>query len=163
MPEQRPHEMTLHGHTRVDEYFWLRDDTRKDPEVLAYLNEENAYFDKMMEPVAGMQETMYEEIVARLDPDESSVPYLKDGYWYYSRYEAESEYAIHARRKGNMDAEEEMLVDGNQRTAGHEFYQLMALEVSDDHRYVAIAEDFTGRRINEIRILDTHNGEFLPR
>ena len=126
-------------------------------------NEENAYFDKMMEPVAGMQETMYEEIDARLDPDESSVPYLKDGYWYYSRYEPESEYAIHARRKGSMDAEEEMLVDGNQRTAGHEFYQLMALEVSDDHRYVAIAEDFTGRRINEIRILDTQTVSFCPR
>ena len=162
MPEQRPHEMTLHGHTRVDEYFWLRDDTREDPEVLAYLNEENAYFEKVMEPVVAMQETMFEEMIARLDPDESSVPYLKDGYWYYSRYEPESEYAIHARRKGNMDAEEDVLVDGNQRATGHEFYRLMALEVSDDHRYAAIAEDLTGRRINDVRILDTQNGEFLP-
>ena len=162
MPEKRPHEMTLHGHTRVDEYFWLRDDTRKDPQVLAYLEEENAYFDKVMEPVAAMQETLFEEMTARLDPDESSVPYLKDGYWYYSRYEPKREYAIHARRKGSMDAEEEILVDGNERTLGHEFYQLMGLEVSDDHRYVAIAEDFSGRRINEIRILDTQNGEFLP-
>src|SRR5210317_288869 len=100
MPEKRPHEMTLHGHTRVDEYFWLRDDTRKDPQVLAYLEEENAYFEKVMEPVAKMQETMFEEMTARLDPDESSVPYLKNGYWYYSRYEPESEYAIYARRKG---------------------------------------------------------------
>ncbi|MDH4019002.1 MAG: S9 family peptidase [Xanthomonadales bacterium] len=162
MPEQRPHEMTLHGHTRVDEYFWLRDDTREDPEVLAYLNEENAYFDEMMKPVAVMQETMYEEIISRLDPDESSVPYLKDDYWYYSRYEPESEYAIYARREGSMEAEEEILVNGNQRGKGHEFYRLMALEISDDHRYVAIAEDFTGRRINEVRILDTQNGEFLP-
>ncbi len=162
MPEKRYHEMTLHGHTRVDEYFWLRDDTRKDPQVLAYLEEENAYFDKIMEPVAAMQETMFEEMTARLDPDESSVPYLKNGYWYYSRYEPQSEYAIHARRRGSMDAEEEVLVDGNQRTIGHEFYRLMGMEVSDDHRYVAIAEDFSGRRINEIRILDTQNGEFLP-
>ena len=162
MPEKRPHEMTLHGHTRVDEYFWLRDDTRKDPQVLAYLEEENAYFDKVMEPVAAMQETLFEEMTARLDPDESIVPYLKDGYWYYSRYEPKREYAIHARRKGSMDAEEEILVDGNERTLGHEFYQLMGLEVSDYHRYVAIAEDFSGRRINEIRILDTQNGEFLP-
>ena len=162
MPEKRPHEMTLHGHTRVDEYFWLRDDTRKDPQVLAYLEEENAYFEKIMEPVVAMQETLFEEMTARLDPDESSVPYLKDGYWYYSRYEPESEYAIHARRKGSMDAEEEILVDGNERTKGHEYYQLMALEVSDDHRYAAIAEDFSGRRINEIRILDTQSGEFLP-
>lgn len=162
MPEKRPHEMTLHGHTRVDEYFWLRDDTRKDPHVIAYLEEENAYFDKMMEPVAAMQETLFEEMTSRLDPDESSVPYLKNGYWYYSRFEPGREYAIHARRKGSMDAEEEVLVDGNERTSGYEFYQLMGMEVSDDHRYVAIAEDFTGRRINEIRILDTQNGEFLP-
>jgi len=162
MPEKRPHEMTLHGHTRVDEYFWLRDDTRKDPQVLAYLEEENAYFEKVMEPVAAMQETLFEEMTARLDPDESSVPYLKDGYWYYSRYEPESEYAIHARRKGSMDAEEEILVDGSERTKEHEYYQLMGLEVSDDHRYAAIAEDFSGRRINEIRILDTQSGEFLP-
>lgn len=162
MPEKRPHEMTLHGHTRIDEYFWLRDDTRKDPDVLAYLEEENAYFDKIMEPVAGLQATLFEEMTARLDPDESSVPCLKDGYWYYSRYEPGREYAIHARRKGSMDADEEILLDGNQRARGHEFYRLSGLEVSDDHRYVAIAEDTSGRRINELRILDTQNGEFLP-
>jgi len=162
MPEKRPHEMTLHGHTRNDEYFWLRDDTRKDPEVLAYLEAENAYFEKVMKPVAGIQETMFEEMTARLDPDESSVPYLKNGYWYYSRYEPGKEYAIQARRKGSMDADEEILVDGNRRAEGHEFYRLSGMEVSDDHRYVAIAEDTTGRRINEIRILDTQNGKFLP-
>jgi oligopeptidase B len=162
MPEKRPHKLTLHGHTRVDEYFWLRDDTRKDPLVLAYLEEENAYFEKIMEPVAQMQETMLEEMTARLDPDESSVPYFKDGYWYYSRFEPGSEYAIHARRKGTMEAGEEILVDGNKRANGHAYYQLMALEVSDDHRFAAIAEDFSGRRINEVRILDTQSGEFLP-
>ncbi len=162
MPEKRPHEMTLHGHTRNDEYFWLRDDSRKDPEVLAYLEAENAYFEKVMKPVAGIQKVMFEEMTARLDPDESSVPYLKNGYWYYSRYEPGNEYAIQARRKGSMDAEEEILVDGNKRTEGHEFYRLSGMEVSDNHRYVAIAEDTTGRRINEIRILDTQNGEFLP-
>ncbi|MCP4045489.1 MAG: S9 family peptidase [Gammaproteobacteria bacterium] len=162
MPAKRPHEMTLHGHTRVDEYFWLRDDTRKNPEMLAYLEEENAYFDKIMEPVAALQETMFEEMTSRLDPDESSVPYFKDGYWYYSRYQPDSEYAFYARRKDSMDATEEILVDGNQRALGHEFYQLMGMEISDDHRYVAIAEDTSGRRINVIRILDTKSGEFLP-
>jgi len=162
MPEKRPHEMTLHGHTRVDEYFWLRDDTRKDPEVLAYLEQENAYFDKVMKPVTGIQEAMYEEMTARLDPDESSVPYLKNGYWYYSRYKPGKDYAIQARRKGSMDAQEEILVDGNQRAEGHEYYQLSGMEVSDDHRYVAIAEDTSGRRIHKIRVLDTRNGEFLP-
>ena len=162
MPEKRPYEMTLLGHTRVDEYFWLRDDTRKDPQVLAFLEEENNYFDKIMEPFAGLQQSMYEEMTARLDPDESSVPYLKNGYWYYSRFVPGHEYAIHARRKGSMEAPEDVMVDGNKHGEGHEFYRLSGLEVSDDHRYVAIAEDTTGRRINEIRILDTQSGEFLP-
>ena len=162
MAQKKPHEMTLHGHTRVDEYYWLRDDTRQNPEVIAYLEEENAYFDKAMEPLAAIQENMYKEMTSRLDPDDSSVPYLKNGYWYYYRYEPGKEYAIHARRKGSMEAEEEVLVDGNQRTEGFEFYTLSGMEVSDDHRYAAIAEDFSGRRINEIRILDTQSGKFLP-
>jgi len=162
MLEKRPHEMTLHGHTRNDEYYWLRDDSRKDPQMLAYLEAENAYFEKTMEHTAAMQETLYEEMTGRLDPDDSSVPVQVDDYWYYYRYEPGSEYPIHARRKGSMDAEEEMLLDGNQRAEGHEFYALSGWEVSDDHRYVAIAEDTIGRRINEIRVLDTQTGEFLP-
>jgi oligopeptidase B len=162
MPAKRPHEMTLHGHTRVDEYYWLRDDTRKDPDVIAYLEEENAYFDKIMKPVAELQGTLFDEMTSRLDPDESSVPYLKNGYWYYSRYEPDMEYAIHARRKGSMDAPEEVLVDGNTRAEGHAFYRLRGMKVSDDHRYVAIAEDTSGRRSNDIRVLDTQNNTFLP-
>ena len=162
MLEKRPHEMTLHGHTRVDEYYWLRDDSRKDPQMLAYLEAENAYFDKTMEHTAAMQETLYEEMTGRLDPDDSSVPTQVDDYWYYYRYEPGGEYPIHARRKGGMDASEEILLDGNQRANGREFYSLRGWEVSDDHRYIAIAEDTIGRRINEIRILDTQSGEFLP-
>jgi oligopeptidase B len=162
MPDKRPHEMTQHGHTRIDDYYWLRDDTRQDPDVIAYLEQENAYFDQVMEPYAALHDSMFAEMTARLDPDDSSVPYLKDGYWYYSRYEAGHEYAIHARRKGSMDAEEEILVDGNERARGYEFYRLGGMEVSDDHRYVAIAEDTVGSGIYEIRILDTREHEFLP-
>jgi len=162
MPDKRPHEMTQHGHTRIDEYYWLRDDTRQDPDVIAYLEQENAYFDQVMEPYTALHDSMFEEMTARLDPDDSSVPYLKDGYWYYARYEAGQEYAIHARRKGSMDGEEEILVDGNERARGYEFYRLGGMEVSDDHRYVAIAEDTVGSGIYEIRILDTREHEFLP-
>jgi oligopeptidase B len=162
VPEKHPHAITRHGHTRIDEYFWLRDDTRKDPEVLAYLRAENAYFDEVMEPLAPLREKMFEEMTARLDPDESSVPYLKGGYWYYSRYEPGREFPIHARRKGSMEAVEEVLVDCNLRAGESESYRLWNMEVSDDHRYVAIAEDYTGNRVNEIRILDTRTGEYLP-
>lgn len=162
MPEKRPHEMTLHGETRVDEYYWLRDDTRSDPDVLAYLEEENAYFEKSMAPLEALQKTVLGEITSRIKPEDLSVPYLRDGYWYYSRYEPGKEYAIHSRRKGDMQAVEEILVDGNERAGKHEFWDLRGLVVSDDHRYVAIAEDTGGRRINDIRILDTAKTEFLP-
>ena len=161
-PEKRPHAITRHGHSRIDEYFWLRDDTRSDPEVLAHLRAENAWFDAAMEPLAPLREKMFEEMTARLDPDESSVPYLKGGYWYYSRYEPGREFPVHARRKGSMEAVEEVLVDGNLRAGESESYRLWNIEVSDDHRYVAIAEDYTGNRVNEIRILDTRTGAFLP-
>ena len=134
MPEKRPHEMTLHGDTRIDEYYWLRDDSRSDPKVLAYLEEENAWFDRVMEPTREVQETLYEEMVSRLDPNESSVPYEKGGWWYYYRYEPNKDYAIYARRKGGMEAPEEVLVDGNARAEGHAYYSLGKLEMSDDHR-----------------------------
>jgi len=99
--KKRPQVLTAHGHTRIDEYYWLRDDSRNDPEILACLEAENTYFDRVMKPLEALQATLYEEMTARLDPDESSVPYLKDGYWYYSRFEPDHEYAVHARRKGN--------------------------------------------------------------
>jgi len=159
---KRPHEMTLHGVTRVDDYYWLRDDERDHPEVLAYLEAENAYFDRAMAHTEALQETLYDEMVGRLDPDESSVPFEKGGWWYYYRYEPGKDYAIYARRKGSMEAEEEILVDGNARAAGQDYYSLGNLEMSDDHRYAAIAEDTLSRRIHEIRILDTQTGEFLP-
>jgi oligopeptidase B len=160
--DKRPHEMTLHGITRVDDYYWLRDDERSDPDVIAYLEAENGFFDEAMAHTEEMQSTLYDEMVARLDPDESSVPYEKDGWWYYYRYEPEKDYAIYARRRGSMEADEEILVDGNQRAEGHDYYSLGNLEMSDDHRYAAIAEDTLSRRIHEIRILDTQTGEFLP-
>jgi oligopeptidase B len=162
MPEKRPHELTLHGDTRIDEYFWLRDDSRQDPQMLAYLESENAYFRKNMAHTESLQETLYAEMTGRLDPDDSSVPYFKDGYWYYRRYDKGSEYPIYARRKGNMEADEEVLINGNLRAEGHSFYSLAGLEVSDDHRYVAFAEDTVGRRINVISVLDTQTGEILP-
>ncbi len=153
--EKRPFAITEHGDTRVDEYYWLRDDGRSNPEVLAYLEAENDYFKSQMEHTAGLQKTLFDEMTGRLDPDDSSVPYEENGYWYYNRYEPGKEYPIYARRKGSMDAQEEILVDGNQRAQGHNFYQLMGGEVSDDQRYVAIAEDTMGRRINTITVLDT--------
>jgi len=158
--EKRPHAITAHGHTRVDDYYWLRDDTRKANDVLAHLKEENEYFDKVMAPTRSLQAALFEEMTARIAPDDCSVPYPLGGYWYYSRFEEGAEYAIHARRKDNMASAEEKLLDCNQRARGREYYALGGFEVSDDSRFLAIAEDTLSRGLHEIRILDLETGEF---
>ena len=89
---------------RNDEYYWLRDDARKNPEMLAYLNAENAYVDASMKALKPLENTLYDEIVGRIKQDDSSVPYRERGYWYYSRFETGQDYPIHARRSGSMDA-----------------------------------------------------------
>jgi oligopeptidase B len=160
MTEKRPHTITTHGHTRIDDYYWLRDDKREDPQVLAHLQAENEAFETAMTHTRQLQQTLYEEMTARLDPDESSVPCQVDDYWYYSRFEPERDYRIYARRRGSLEADEEILLDTNQRAEGHEYYALGGFEVSDDHRFVAIAEDTVSRRIHQVRILDLQTGEF---
>ena len=158
---KRPHVMEAHGHQRVDDYYWLRDDSRTDPEILAYLAEENAWTAHESRASETLRATLYEEMVGRLSPEDSTVPIRRGNYWYYSRFQAGQDFAIHARRAGNLEAEEEILLDGNARADGHDFYSMANLLPSDDGRYIAVAEDFLGRRIHDIRILDTRNDEFL--
>ena len=159
---KRPQAVTRHGHTRMDDYAWLRDDERQNPDVLAHLAKENAWFRHCMSPSEPLQDRLYDEMTGRLDPDDSGVPYEKNGYWYQYRHEAGLEYALHVRRRGSLQAPEEIVLDENQRAEGQAYYRLGHLEVSDDHRYVAIAEDTVGRGRFEIRILDTASGHFLP-
>ena len=162
LARKAPVSLSRHGHTRIDEYSWLRDDRREDPEVLTYLRAENRWFEQTMADTAELQNQLYEEMIGRLDPDDSSVPFLKRGYWYYYRYEPGLEYAIHARKKGTLDAPEEVLLNGNERAEGHAFYRLGNLEVSDDHRFIAIAEDTLSRGQHEVRVFDTRDSAFLP-
>lgn len=159
---QKPHTVPSPFGSREDPWYWLRDDQRKDSQVLAYLEAENAWHAKVMAPLAPLQQKLYEEIVGRLKQDDASVPARHRGYWYYTRYETGKQYPIHARRKGAMTAPEEILIDGNARAAGHGFYQLAALEVSDDGRWLAFAEDTVGRRQYTVRIKDLHTGALLP-
>src|SRR6478752_6518393 len=98
--EQRPHTVRApFGATRGDEYYWLRDDTRTDAAMLAYLHAENAYVDTLMAPLKPLQEKLYGEIVGRIKQDDSSVPYRERGWWYYSRFEKGKDYPVHARRQ----------------------------------------------------------------
>jgi oligopeptidase B len=160
-----PHAIVTHGRTRIDEYYWLRDDDRSDPEVLSYLDAENRYTEAMLAPVAGLQRDLYEEMAARIDPEDRSVPVRLGDYWYYRRFDRDRDYPIIARRRGGPQGPEEpeqILIDGNARAAGHTFYRLGHWQVSEDGNLFAFAEDTVGREEYAIRILDLRSGELLP-
>jgi oligopeptidase B len=146
------------GAARTDDYYWLRDDSRKNPEMLAYLTAENAYADAVIAPVKPLEEALFRETVARIKQDDSSVPYRKHGYWYYTRFETGADYAIIARRKGSMDAPEEVLFDQPALAKGHGFFQIGDWAVSPDGTKVAWAEDTVGRRQYVLKVKDIATG-----
>jgi oligopeptidase B len=158
----RPHEIVAPAGTRTDDYYWLRDDARTNREMLDYLNAENAYTDAVLAPVAGLREKVYGEILARIKQDDSSVPYRRRGYWYYSRFETGAEYPVYARREGSMQAAERVMLDVPALAKGHDFFSIGALEVSPDNRLLAYAEDNVGRRQYTIRFKDLATGAMLP-
>jgi oligopeptidase B len=149
-----------HG-KRSDPYYWLRDDERTDPNVLAYLRAENAYHAQHLAPVKPLEDQIYAEIVARLKQDDSTVPYRKNGQWYYIRFEPGKEHPIFARRPGSMDAPEQVMLDANELSVGHEYYQIGEIEVSPDSRWLAFCEDIVGRRQYRVRFKDLQTGEIL--
>ena len=157
----RPHAVVSPFGTRVDPYYWLRDDERRDADVLAYLKEENAYRDACLARLAPLEERLYAEILARIRQDDSTVPARRNGYWYYSRHETGREYPIHARRRDADGAPEEILLDENAAATGHDYYQAGSLEVSRDNRLLAFAEDTVGRRQFVVRVRDLATGELL--
>ena len=160
--EVRPHAVeTPHG-TRSDPYYWLRDDTRKNEDVLGYLRAENTYTKAQLSGTAELQETLFQEILGRIKQDDSSVPYRYRGYWYYTRYETGQEYPIRARRKGVMTAPEEVILDDNQRAKGHAFYRAGGLRVSPDGKLLAFVEDTVGRNQFVLRIKNLETGALLP-
>lgn len=157
---KKPHAVTApHGATRIDDYYWLRDDTRENPEVLAVLNAENDYADAILAGSKALADTLYREIVGRIKQDDSSVPYFRHGYWYYTRFETGRDYALIARRKGNMDAPEEILFDQNAMAEGKGYFSIGDWQISPDNRQVAWAEDDVGRRQYRLKVKDLHTGE----
>ncbi len=147
------------GAQRQDEYYWLRDDKRKNPEMLAYLNAENAYVDVVMAPLKPLENTLYEEIVGRIKQDDSSVPYRERGFWYYSRFETGQDYPVYARRAGTMDAPEQVLLDVNVMAKDKDYFNVGDWEVSQDNRILAWADDAVGRRQYVIRFKNLETGE----
>lgn len=141
-----PHVMTDHGDTRTDNYYWLRDDARKDKQVIDYLKAENAYTESVMVAGKTLENTLYNEMVERMAQNDASVPYDYNGYTYQTIYQEGKDFPIYQRKPIGSDGEWEILVDGNERAKGHEFYQLGDLAISPDNKRIAIAEDKEGRR-----------------
>jgi oligopeptidase B len=159
---KKPHEVKApFGATRTDDYYWLRDDTRKNPEMLGYITAENAYADAILAPTKPLQDRLYTEIVSHVQQDDSTVPYRKGGYYYYSRFESGADYPIFARRKGSMTGAEEILLDQPKMAAGSGFFAVSDKQVSPDTRLLAYAEDLVGRRQYVLKIKDLKTGQTL--
>lgn len=155
-----PHEIkTIHpGISRTDDYYWMKD--RSNPEVVSYLNAENAYTDAVMSPTQNLQEKLFQEMKGRIKEDENSVPYKKGEYWYYVRYVSGGEYPLYCRKKGNMDAKEEIIVDGNELAKNQEFLNFDVI-MSHDATKACIVADVHGRNFYSIRIKDLRTGKYL--
>ena len=155
----RPHELTAHGDTRIDNYFWLNQ--RDDPEVLAYLKAENAYVEKVMAPVQDLKDEIFDEMKNRIKKDDSSAPYPQRGYWYYTRYVTGGEYSLRCRRPDSMTGEEQIMFDGNALAEGHDYFSLRGVSVSPDNRLAVFGIDTAGRRFYTLRVKDLSTGELL--
>ncbi len=143
---------------RSDPFYWMRDDARADPGVLAYLEAENAYCEHMLRHLKPLEQRLYAEMIGRLKQDDSTVPALDNGYWYYSRYETGRQYPVYARRGPRPDAPEQVLVDANREAEGRDYYELGGFEVSPDNQILAVAEDSVGRRQFTLRFRDLGGG-----
>jgi len=149
--------LEIHGHQRIDPYYWMNN--RENPAVIAYLEAENAYLEAMMAHTNTLQDKLFEEMKGRMKEDDSSAPFFSNGYYYYSRFETGSEYAIHCRKKGSLDAEEEIMLDLNVLAEPHPYFNMGSYNVSLDNRLLAFTIDTVGRRQYTIKIKNLENGE----
>lgn len=143
--KKQPYTITTHGDVRVDNYYWLRDDKRESPEIIEYLNQENAYTEQQLALGEPLKKEIYDELFSRVKQDDESVPYNFNGYTYRSRVVSGKNYPIYERRPIDSQEEWTVLVDGNQRAEGVEYYRMGALAISPDNTTLAIAEDRQGR------------------
>jgi oligopeptidase B len=158
---KKPYQVTSPNGSREDEYYWLRDDKRENPEMLAYVRAENDYADHMLAHTKALETRVYEEIIGRLKQDDATVPYLMNGYWYYRRFETGQEYPIYARRKGKEGAEE-ILLNLNEMAKGHDFFDVGEIAISPNSALMAWAEDTVGRRQYTIRVMEIATRKVFP-
>lgn len=154
-----PKTLSKHGHDRVDNYYWLNE--RENPEVIKYLEDENAWMKQQMAHTDGLQEKLYTEITGKIKQQDESVPYKENGYFYYSRYETGKEYPVYCRKKGSLDAAEEILLDVNEMAKDYSFINVTGLNVSPDNNILAYGVDTLSRRIYDIYFKDLRTGKIL--
>ncbi len=157
---KRPYEITQHGYTRIDNYYWMRD--RSDPEVLKYLHAENDYLEEIMGHTKSLQETLYAEMKGRIKETDSTIPEKRGEYFYYSRTEEGKQYPIYCRKKGSLDNPEEILLDQNVLAEGKSFCSVGALTVSPDGSKLAYSVDVEGGEVYTVYVKDLTTNTLYP-
>ena len=149
--------MTMHNHERIDEFYWLNE--RGNPKVIDYLNSENDYRNSYMEDYKGLENELFEEIKSRIKEDDSSVPYLDNGYYYYTRFEKGKQYPIYCRKKDNLKNDEEILIDVNKMSQGHEYFRIGGIDISPNNKIMAYSVDTISRRLYTVHFKNLETGE----
>lgn len=155
-----PKELKIHDDVRVDNYYWLNE--REDQDVIDYLNEENAYYEAVTAHTSKFQEDLFEEMKSRIKEDDESVPYKKNGYYYITRFEKGMQYPVYTRKKENLEAPEEIIIDVNEMAEGHDYYALSGLNVSPDNKIAAFGVDTLSRRQYDLRFKNLETGKLYP-
>jgi oligopeptidase B len=155
-----PKRFIKHGDKRVDPYFWMRD--RENPEVIKHLEKENAYTRSVLKTTGTLQKDLFREMKGRIKEDDSSAPYFKNGYWYYERYKKGKQHPLICRKKGALNAREDILIDENLEAKKHPYYEITGYAISSDNKWMAFAEDIHGRRLYQIRFKNLETGKILP-
>ena len=159
MAAVRPHRFDEHGNVRIDQYYWLKD--RNNPEVIKYLEDENAYTKAVMAHTQALQDRLYEELKGRVLQNDQSVPFREGNYFYYTRLVEGKNYPIYARKRGSVSAPEEIMIDANALAEGKATFLIRAWEVSSGEDLLAFAADTTGGRVSSIRFKNLRTGEML--
>src|SRR5690606_15587992 len=163
--EKKVHERIIHNDTVVDNYYWMNDYFKKGPDsaaVIAYLEAENNYTAAMMKDTEKLQEALFHEMKGRIKEKDESVPYLKNGYYYYSRTEEGKQYYKFCRKKGSLDATEEVLLDVDDLAEGFAYYAIGGFSISPDNKLLAFGVDTVSGREYTIHVKNLETGELLP-
>jgi oligopeptidase B len=154
-----PKDLTIHGDTRIDNYYWMNQ--RDNPDVINYLKAENAYTEAKLKHTEPLQEKLFNEITGRIKQNDETVPYYKNGYYYYTRYEEGKEYPVYCRKKGGLDADEEIMLNVNEMAVGFNYFQVAGVEVSPDNQMVSFGIDTVGRRKYSIQFKNLVQGNII--